>query len=128
MLIKKLPEIPDASAEMDLGAIFQSLADFQTKRETKQRALGVATQNSLNKINELANLAWTHRESLLECGFLKPMQGIMTGLIMCQVQSLEAQSEQSHFLFQTIGKIEATIREAVNDGRNIEKPKQAKNS
>lgn len=116
MFIKKLPKIPDASVEMDLGAIFQSLADFQTKRETKQRALGVATQNTLNKINELANLAWNHRESLMECGFLRPMQTIMTDLIMCQMQSLEAQSEQAHFLVQTIDKIEATIGEVVKDG------------
>lgn len=117
MFIKKLPEIPDASVEMDLGAIFQTLADFQAKRETKTRALGVATQNTLSKINDLANLAWDHRAALMECGFLRPMQIIMTDLIMCQVQNLEAQSEQSHFLTQTIGEIEATIGEAVNDGR-----------
>lgn len=117
MFIKKLPEIPDASVEMDLATIFQTLADFQAKRETKTRALGVATQNTLDKINELANLVWSHRIALMECGFLRPMKTIMTDLIMCQVQGLEAQSEQSHFLAQTIDEIEATIGEAVNNGR-----------
>ena len=110
-----MPEILDPEVHFDLSNVFQSLADYELKRETTGRRCLFATQKSLNKINELCNLAMEHRYPLAECGFLRPMQEILSQLIEMICQGIEAHGDEAEHTLAAMKEINDLVEKTAEE-------------
>ena len=111
----KMPEMPDTQIYLDMSKVFQSLADYQLKRETSGRRWILTTQKSLDLINELLNLAMEHRSVLMPCGFLVPMQEITGKLIESVCQGIEAQGTENDHMIVAMEEISQVVKEVVEE-------------
>lgn len=107
--------MPDPAVYLDMSKVFQSLADYQLKRETSGRRWILTTQKSLDLINELLNLAMEHRSVLMPCGFLVPMQEITSQLIESVCQGIEAQGTENDHMIVAMDEISQVVKEVVEE-------------
>lgn len=116
--------MPDPGVQLDLGQVFQSLADYQTKRETMGRQWLFVTQKLLDKINDLCNLAMEHRYPLMECGFLEPMQENVKELIEVTCQGIEIHGYDADHLLTALKEINELVEEAVEEHERWKRAKR----
>ena len=110
-----MPETPDPEIYLDMSKVFQSLADYQLKRETSGRRWILTVEKSLGLINELLNLSMEHRMTLMACGFLEPMQAITSQLIESICQGIEAQGTETDHMIVAMGEIQEVVKEVVEE-------------
>ena len=107
--------MPDPEVYLDMSKVFQSLADYQLKRETSGRRWILTVEKSLRLINELLNLSMEHRMTLMACGFLEPMQAITSQLIESICQGIEAQGTENDHMIASMKEIRQLTEEVVEE-------------
>ena len=108
-------EIPEPGGTVDLAGIVQALADYQAQSDVKKSRHMILIKEHMDALNELMDLGFTHRVTLMEVGFLEPMQIAIRKMLESSIEAINAHNEDSANMIGAVKIIGQKIDKAVED-------------
>ena len=108
-------ELPEPSVQVDLAGIVQAVPDYQGQREVKARRHMILVNEHMEALNDLMDLGFAHRATLMEIGFLEPMQKIVTKMLDSSIESINTHNEDAANMLGAVKIIGRKVDKAVNE-------------
>lgn len=104
---------PEPVVQIDMAGIVQALADYQIQRDVKSRHQMNLVQENMAALNDLLNLAFEHREVLMQIAFLEPMHAIVKRILSTCNEAVYAHNDDAANLLGAVRTIQGRIGEAM---------------